>query len=475
MYFPHKKISSLITFLFVVALIFTSSYNISFAQLNGNYTIGIAGQFKDFKSAIEELKKSGVSGKVNFEIQNGVYVEQIEIPEIAGAGLQNKIIFQSLSGNRDDVELKFAGSVNKNYVINFNGCGFVEFKNITVKNLNKPFNGLIKFSNGSDNIRLYGLKLASLKNINNDFNTAMSFDGGKFENILIEDNLFLNSYFAIHNSLNNSEIFNLSLTDNEFENCVNSVQLINVNGLTAESNLFNNSLYGFSLNKISGVSKINKNKFNKIFNSGIFVVNSQFPNFSPMVISNNLYTGNGGGITIDSGSKNIYVVFNTVWMKENSLLQNDSSFALELNKCDSVKILNNIFVNSSEGYVLKFSDFNLNNYLDFNDYYSEGKIFGKVNDIEIIDFDSFKKIYTSNVNSVFENPLFKDESNPIPLSDKLKFRTETKVLEYVNDDINGTVRNSFTGIGAFHNPLFQTTEKLKGKICCLYFYNSKQV
>lgn len=475
MYFPHLKISSSKTFLVFTLLLFSLSFNYSYAGLSGNYTIGLGGNFKDFKSAIEELKKSGVSGKVNFEIQNGVYVEQIEIPVITGAGLQNKIIFQSLSGNRDDVELKFAGSVNKNYVINFNGCDYIEFKNITLKNLNKTYSGLIKFSDGSANIRLYGLKLESAKNINNEINVAILLEGKNLENILIEDNLFLNSYFAIHNSLNNSEIFNLSLTDNEFENCVNSVQLFNVNGLTAESNLFNNSLYGFSLNKISGVSKINKNKFNKIFNSGIFVINSQFPNFSPMVISNNLYTGNGGGITIDTGCKNIYVVFNTVRMKENSLLQNDSSFALELNNCDSIKILNNIFVNSSGGYVLKFSNFNRNNYLDFNDYYSEGKIFGKVNDIELIDFDSFKKIYTSNVNSVFENPLFKDETNPIPLSDKLKIRTETKVLEYVNDDINGTVRNSFTGIGAFHNPLFQTTEKLKGKICSLSIFNSKQV
>jgi|GEM_PF-3791499 len=133
-----------------------------------------------------------MSGKVNFEIQNGVYVEQIIIPHIKGTSYVNKIIFQSLSGNRDDVEIKYSGTAEKNYVINLEGCGFVEFKNLTLKNLNKSFPGLLKFSDYSNNVRIYGLKLESPKFPVTDYNTAIVFNGTLIENIILEDILFLN-------------------------------------------------------------------------------------------------------------------------------------------------------------------------------------------------------------------------------------------------------------------------------------------
>jgi|GEM_PF-6352050 len=72
MFFPKTYINfkTFFFYLFFFSLFLPLSFSDCYSQLNGNYSIGPGGYFPDLNSAVNELTKNGVSGKVNFEIQN---------------------------------------------------------------------------------------------------------------------------------------------------------------------------------------------------------------------------------------------------------------------------------------------------------------------------------------------------------------------------------------------------------------------
>jgi len=67
-----------------------------YAALIGTYTIGANNaDFQTIAQAAEALERGGVVGDVTFNIQDGTYQENVEINEILGASVNDRIIFQS--------------------------------------------------------------------------------------------------------------------------------------------------------------------------------------------------------------------------------------------------------------------------------------------------------------------------------------------------------------------------------------------
>lgn len=118
--------------LFFFILCFISSK----AQLSGSYTINPAGtnggsNFISFNHAVDSLVSVGVSGAVTFQVSDGVYAEQFEIPAINGASSQNTIRFTGNQSDSTAVIVTHPSTSNNavlNYVIKLNGADYITFE-----------------------------------------------------------------------------------------------------------------------------------------------------------------------------------------------------------------------------------------------------------------------------------------------------------------------------------------------------------
>ena len=103
--------------------------------LSGTYTIGASGTFPNLAAAVSAVTTDGAAGPVTFEIQSGVYAQQLGIfGEIPGASAVSRVRFTSQTGNADDVTL--VRSANRGYlsdaVVLFSRARFVSVDHLTL-------------------------------------------------------------------------------------------------------------------------------------------------------------------------------------------------------------------------------------------------------------------------------------------------------------------------------------------------------
>ena len=72
--------------------------------LHGTYTIGgVDPDFESITEAVDELNKGGAYAPVTFNIRSGTYLDTILLHDFPGSDCDRPVIFQSESGNREDV------------------------------------------------------------------------------------------------------------------------------------------------------------------------------------------------------------------------------------------------------------------------------------------------------------------------------------------------------------------------------------
>ena len=116
------------------------------SPLNGTYTIGGAGaDFLSVTNAVDHLTYCGISGPVVFNINPGVYTEQIEIPQISGANATNTIIF-----NGNGATIQYLTTAAENHIIYLNGADYVTLDNLTIKAMANSSTLAIRLGNGAN-------------------------------------------------------------------------------------------------------------------------------------------------------------------------------------------------------------------------------------------------------------------------------------------------------------------------------------
>lgn len=109
--------------------------------LSGEYTIGKHdADFSTVGEAVGALNCGGVSGAVNFSIEDGTYNERIVMSSIDGASAFNSITFSSKSGSNAGVVIASAGDAT----ITMNGTSWVAFENITIDHKNATYGSAVK-------------------------------------------------------------------------------------------------------------------------------------------------------------------------------------------------------------------------------------------------------------------------------------------------------------------------------------------
>jgi hypothetical protein len=127
-----KKLQKIVMALLVL---FCTVQGVRAIPLSGSYSINFslpasATNFQTLQSAVDTLKKYGVSGPVTFNIASGIYSGQTIIPAITGASAANTITFQSAAIHPDSVTLNYSNTTNP--VVRLDSAFYINFKFMSI-------------------------------------------------------------------------------------------------------------------------------------------------------------------------------------------------------------------------------------------------------------------------------------------------------------------------------------------------------
>ena len=116
------------------------------AQLSGSYTIGPTGNYSTFNAAVNALTSQGIAGAVTFLAEPGTYTDNISLCIITNASYQNRITFQSLNTNDEDVNITFiAPGTKKKYLWKSFGINRITRWNLTIHPIHRYNEWILEF------------------------------------------------------------------------------------------------------------------------------------------------------------------------------------------------------------------------------------------------------------------------------------------------------------------------------------------
>lgn len=422
----------------LLALLVPFATSLGFSQLNGDYTIGNSGaDYSTIQSAVTELTTLGVSGPVTFNINDGIYDEQVNIDSIAGSSRTNTVTFTSTSGNKDLVEITYAPSIDSNYILNFAGADHVYINNLTFTVNPQTSRGVIISINGAsndlhfDNIKLNGLKMTSNNKefaliYRNELDTGVENDSIFITNSWFNDGSY-GIYYKNHYKVDSKWV---TLLNNKFYNNFSvaiHLQQMSINGASG-TNIQNNYIYndhsvgdfkGIYLTYVTNDVTVANNYIQTNKNSGkVYGIHQS--NCSGQVDRHNWYNNvieiNGGasqyGLYLQNGNNNNFY-HNTVILNKTT----GASYAVTVSHSGRYRLVNNNFVNlNSDANAYLFQAGNLTSAKSawdssgFNNMYTNGTNFAKWG-IDMLTMDQFRDTMNSDYTSVSTISGFNSDGN----------------------------------------------------------------
>lgn len=169
------------------------------APLSGTYTIaGTSPSYNTLADAVTALAANGVSGPVVFNIRSGSYTGTnwyADITAIIGASATNTITFQPESG-AGTVTITQAGSSSTNYIVTFDGCSYVTFKNLTMVNTGTSYGTIFQYSGAAsyDNVTGCTLTGATVTSSSSNLSTFYASNVSGTNNTISGNTISGNAY-----------------------------------------------------------------------------------------------------------------------------------------------------------------------------------------------------------------------------------------------------------------------------------------
>lgn len=389
-------------------------YTPSLQPMNGTYTLGSSGQdFASFSQAVDSLVIKGVNGATEINIENGIYNEQVFIPEISGTSEGNTISFESASGDSTAVVLTYSPTTDYDkYTLKFFNSRYIRIKNITIQSE----------AAGGNPVRIE--RSAA-------FNTL---EGNIIRGASASDNLIVkeNSYtYAIDS--------NNTVTRNYLVNGKTGVNLINSRNYTISFNIFSN--VSGAVNGPGDKSTIEGNTINittkSTYSKAISINNGSGDN---RIANNTINLDNSAGYTgcsaIAVSNTPTTIAYNTVKVKGNG-------YALSCSK--NTTIHNNLF--STHECTLDVSD-TADCEIDNNIYYSTNRSNDPISSNGYHSLQEWQTDFGFDTNSIFQNVEFANDSTLYSESPWLN--NSGMPISGITSDRNGNTRSATTpDIGAY--------------------------
>ncbi|MDD2286291.1 MAG: right-handed parallel beta-helix repeat-containing protein, partial [Paludibacter sp.] len=428
--------------------------------LGGDYTVGPTGQFPTINDALEILNLCGTSGNVNLKLENGTYVQGIQLfdlNEITGA--YDVLTITSLSGNPADVILK--NDSTQTMVIDLARSHNVVIKDLTidaregtvgVRVTDTCYN--IEVSNCT--ILLDTVSAVATAGIYKDGN------GSLMDKFRILNNTINGGYYGIYiyGADQSNYNTNLSIVGNTLKNTYyagiymryNQFTNITANIMTTRPANMGNTYYGMYAYYNHG-RYITKNKIrtSKAVSDpiGMYIYYMNYQDSTNMaLIANNeiiihVSSSAQDGMTIAYTSANIM---------HNSILRTGPSAGAALWLVSSASILNvkNNNLVTEGGYPIYLagtSYLGTTWLLDYNNYYSSTASFVGYAGGAIADMTTWRTTTGQDSNSVNIFPTFADTSKNLRLAHYTGL--ECPVEAWVSTDIIDSARVGITAMGAY--------------------------
>jgi hypothetical protein len=339
----------------------------SHSQLSGAYTVGNGGNYNTISAAVNALTSSGINGSVTFNIQSGIYCESVIIDSIPGTDNSNSVIFQSQTGNPEDVIWKDSTDIVQAFVT-LNGADNIAFKNMTFINEFSFQSQYIFYINLScDNVQITNNRMTS-ESIFSSYGIYCS-NTSTTRNLTIKDNT-INSYTVIESigpltSVNTSIINNVLNTLNGIILRQHESVKIDRNVIEARETFLSIAPTAISLQNCRKNLSICKNRISSIgdarFRPGTGIWLGECILDSSLIANNFIYYTGVCGLSV-SNSMNIRIFFNTIQVL--SILENARDPNITISNTSHCEVKNNIMGGRATDYVsnnntLISSDYNL--------------------------------------------------------------------------------------------------------------------
>ncbi|PID27127.1 MAG: hypothetical protein CR982_06660 [Candidatus Cloacimonadota bacterium] len=433
--------------------------------LNGEYTIGVDGDFPSFESAIDALNNLGVSNNVVFNIADGTYNEQFVVGEILGVSESKTITFKGNSLDNSLVKLSHNNSYSKNYIVKLDGADYISFENISFIAEDDIYGRLVVITNGADhnsfnNNKFLGIE-SQLSDYDNDAN--LIFANGSDSDLLDNYNSFENNSFSFGSmAINMGGVNAISpfeqgnrIVDNSFEGqfkksiYLNYQEGMEISGNTIASTSSYNNYYaidGFHVNEGSNVSENIINLSCENTSYGICLrPSSQEESGLRSLVSNNAVSIETDdlsyGIYLDK-CKNLDVYHNSVNLTGNSESAMNLFVYRNTTDCD---IKSNILTNHGNGYALRVNNnATEGNSYDYNNYFTTGENLARIGSETATSLEMIQTLLSGNENSVSMDVSYLENLHVEDMELKIAPR-----LDNVLKDIDGEVRSTpLTFIGS---------------------------
>jgi hypothetical protein len=451
--------------------------------MSGTYTINASGSgsanFTTFTAAVNNLICGGVSGPVTFNVSNGTYNEQIQIPPILGASATNTIRFQSATSNAAACILTFTPSASGSFTLYLNGADFITFDRITITNGYTASTVYTTWIGGSANFNTFSNCI-----INNPVNpnAFAVYQNGSTDNFNTWMNDTINNGgYGIYLQSNTSTYSNRNTISNCFLNNQTSTGTANgiyvyyhdstlITGNSITTNQSSGAYFGIQTQSLSRRPIVTKNRIYGINLAGASTAyGMQHNGFANSGIGRGLIANNfismGGtaatniGLQMQNNSNNTDVMHNSINMTSTVLSANVVPFFYSTSLSGNT-VRNNIFQASGDGMTscavanigtsgTSSTVFNNNNYFSRN--VTTFGYCGSSNGTATASFTAFRTggaaIASFETSGLNREVLFVSNSDLHTSTACIK-NAGFNVLTIVPDDIDGDTRTTTPDIGA---------------------------
>ncbi|HOY30815.1 MAG TPA: T9SS type A sorting domain-containing protein [Bacteroidales bacterium] len=402
---------------------FSQSVTLSVKSLlNGDYTIGPAGDYLSFSAAVSHLMSCGVDPAatyVTFTATNGTYNEQVAIGSFFNPN-NVTVTFQSNNGNQADVTLSYPSSASStnNYTLQLNGTDHVVFKDMTIERTGTGIYAIVVKVSGDASNNLFGnVKFSGRtgSTMNDALVSSTDNNTGNTGNVF-DDCYFYNGWSGVDwRGASGSPKSNITIQNSTFENYFIGISLHYVQGAIITGNHLTNSttydavsnygIFGYYANNGLSISK-NYFKYNSSAgNYGIALSNCSGSSSYVGDISNNMIivgsTYAYGIYVANSSYKNFY--FNSVY-NNGAYAAGYASFYMS--SSSSVNVHNNIFY-SADLYAINIeSSTGGLSTCNYNNLFSTGSNLGNWGGIDCANLAAWQTTSGKDANSVSGNPMF---------------------------------------------------------------------
>ncbi len=420
--------------------------------LHGTYTIGgVDPDFESITEAVAELNKGGASDVVTFNIRTGTYLDTILLNDFPGSDCDRPVIFQSESGNREDVLITNLGYDAHTIVLN--GADGVIFQNLRIASVNPAYRHVVSYYNGAHCNKFLNNTLTGFEGTTTASNAAVIYsETGLDTQNIFSGNLIQYGSCGFYSFGAPSGVAGTIIEGNTFDQPYNTgVYAKWEYNIRVDHNVFNaanRDLTGVVLYLSQHVESVSNNIFHCPDGGyGLYIEDCDNLVSSPGLIANNFMSIGGTGVArgIYMTGSSYYNILNNNFHITNTHTGQSIGVPMYLTSNPSLKIYNNNFSNGGVGYGI-YANNNTSFLADHNNFHVLGAQLGYWNGIARTTLSDWQTATGQDLNALEINPQYMSDSD-LHVSNVL-LNGAGLFQALVPQDIDGESRQNPPDIGA---------------------------